>query len=553
MDSGLSESVPGRKVPRIRFWFPGLFQRVLLLVLLFITELTVLSVWLDGASLAQRTGLLGAVGDWGAWALKFILVFAAIFVTFAWLKNKAGTERISTQIASTPIGWSLLAAHSVAMAAFVGLSSLIYVSSKSGRADLLGTSWFVAGIAAILFGGFAFLPWAAWTGLIRGTGYLWACALIAAVSACVLGNMTRWLWRPVTLATHLTFGLTKTLLNVFTPGVVANPEKMVLGTQRFSVEIAPQCSGLEGVGLILVFSVLWLLIFRRECRFPQSLVLIPLGIALIFVLNAARIAALILIGDAGAQQIALGGFHSQAGWMAFNAVAVGFCCAIQQVPWFASRPKERQSLASVKETATGAFLLPFLAILAAELIARAFSGSFEWLYPLRFFAAAAMLWVCRRSYMRLIWRWDWLAPAVGAIVFVTWVGIDHLLNRSVDLGVPTTVPGPSTVAKVIWITFRVLAAVITVPLAEELAFRGYLMRRLISANFDSVPFQRVSWFALLGSSVIFGLLHGSNWLAGCVTGVLFGLLVVRAGRIGDAVIAHVTANALLAIYISQPW
>jgi exosortase E/protease (VPEID-CTERM system) len=481
------------------------------------------------------------------------LVFAAIFVTFAWLKNKTGLEKISTQVALTPIRWTLLAAHCFAMAAFVGLSSLIYLSGKSGRADLLGTSWFVAGISAILFAGLAFLPWATWTRFVRSTGYLWACALIAAVSACVVGNMTRRLWQPVTLTSHLTFGLTKALLNLFVSGVVANPERMVLGTQRFSVEIAPQCSGLEGVGLILVFSALWLVIFRRECRFPQSLVLIPLGIALIFVLNAARIAALILIGDAGAQQIALGGFHSQAGWMAFIGVAVGFCCAIQQVPWFASRPKERQSLARVKETPTGAFLLPFLAILTAGIIARAFSGSFEWLYPVRFFAAGAMLWVCRRSYVWLIWRCDWLAPAIGAVVFVTWVGIDHLLNQSVDPGVPATLPGSSTVGKVIWITFRVLAAVITVPLAEELAFRGYLMRRLISANFDSVSFQCVSWFGLLASSVIFGLLHGGNWLAGSVAGVLFGLAVVRRGRIGDAVVAHATANALLATYLFHPW
>jgi exosortase E/protease (VPEID-CTERM system) len=527
---------------------------VLLLVVLFVAELTILSLWLDDAALSQRTGLLGIVRDWGAWILRSILGFAAIFLTFAWLKNKAAIAWISTQVKQTPIRWRLLAAHCFAMATFVELSSLIYVAGRSGRADLLGTSWFAAGISAIVFAVFAFLPRAIWAHLVRGTGFLWAYGSIAAVSACVLGNVARSLWQPVALASHLTFGLTKGFLSLFVSGIVANPEQMVLGTQRFSVEIAPECSGLEGVGLILAFGVLWLVMFRRECRFPQSLVLIPLGVALIFVLNAARIAALILIGDAGAEQIALGGFHSQAGWMAFNAVAVAFCCAIQQVPWFTSRPQQRQSsLATARETPTGAFLLPFLAILAATMVSRAFSGSFEWLYPLRFFAAAGMLWVCRRSYNGLIWKCDWLAPVIGTIVFVTWIGIDHFLNRSVDPGVPVSLPASSTIVKVTWMTFRVLAAVVTVPLAEELAFRGYLMRRLISANFDSVSFQRFSWFALLASSVIFGLLHGGNWLAGSVAGILFGLAVIRRGRIGDAVVAHATANALLAAYVIFIW
>ena len=538
-------------VPRICRWSPSFFQRVLLLVLLFVAELTVLSLWLDTASLSQSTGFLGVVGDWGAWVLRSILGFVAIFGTFAWLKHKAAIERISSQVEQTPIRWGLLVAHCLVMAAFVGLSSFIFVHGRSGRADLLATSWFAAGISAIILGGLAFLPRTIWAVLVRATGYLWVYALIAALSACVVGNMGgRWLWQAVTPASYLTFDLTKRFLSLFVSGVVANPEKMMLGTQRFSVNIAPGCSGLEGVGLILAFSILWLLMFRRECRFPQSLILIPFGVGLIFVLNATRIAALILIGDAGAQQIALSGFHSQAGWLAFDAVAVAFCFAIQQVPWFTSRPQKRQTLAGVTETSTGAFLLPFLAILTAGIVAKALSGKFEWLYPLRFFAAAGMLWVCRRSYAGLTWRCDWLAPAIGTIVFATWIGMDHFLNLNpgIDPRVPTTLLAPRLVQG-IWITFRVLAAVITVPLAEELAFRGYLMRRLISANFNGVSFQSFSWFALLTSSVTFGLLHGGNWLAGSVAGLLFGLAVVRRGRIGDAVVAHATANALLGTYI----
>jgi CAAX prenyl protease-like protein len=100
-----------------------------------------------------------------------------------------------------------------------------------------------------------------------------------------------------------------------------------------------------------------------------------------------------------------------------------------------------------------------------------------------------------------------------------------------------------------WIAFRVLAAVVTVPIAEELAFRGYLLRRLISADFEAVSFQAFTWFSLFASSLFFGLMHGERWLAGTLAGVLYALATMRSGRIGDAVVAHATTNLLLAAYV----
>jgi exosortase E/protease (VPEID-CTERM system) len=291
--------------------------------------------------------------------------------------------------------------------------------------------------------------------------------------------------------------------------------------------------------------------FRKECHFPRSFVLLPLGVTLIFLLNAVRIAALILIGSAGAQQIALGGFHSQAGWISFCAVGVGFCFVTQRVPWFTTRQQNQESVAIASHNPTAAYLLPFLTILAAGMIATAVkgTGSLEWLYPLRFFVGLGMLWVFRRSYSSLNWKCDWLAPLIGVIVFVTWIGIDRFSNPTAADDVSAALMGYSAAARTTWITFRVLAAVVTVPLAEELAFRGFLMRRLISDDFESVSLRRFSWFALLASSLAFGLLHGGYWVGGSIAGILFGLVMIRRGRIEDAVVAHATANALLATHV----
>ena len=516
----------------------------MVLALLFASEAIVLSVWLDGRAFHRGSGLIPIMHGWGPQILRCIVGFSAIFVTFAFLKYKTALERISDQIAYTPVRWSLLLVHCFAMGMFVSLS---YAAGRSWP-NLLMAGRFFFGISAIACGALAFLPWAGWVRLIRCTSYLWIYASTAVVSASFVGDMIRPLWQPVS---HLTFRLIKILLSPFISDIIANPATLVIGTQRFQVWIAPACSGLEGIALIVAFGLLWLVVFRKECQFPRSLLLIPLGVALVFVLNAVRIAALILIGNAGAWQIALGGFHSEAGWISFSAVGVGFCLAVQRAPWFTTRDLSRESVSATENNPTAGFLSPFLAIVAAGMIAHAAigAGSLEWLYPLRFFAALTMLWVFRRSYASLNWTFDWSAPVIGAIVFLMWVSLDRFSNATADREISATLADSSTVAHVTWITLRVLAAVVTVPLAEELAFRGFLMRRLLSRDFESVSFRRFSWFALLVSSIVFGFLHGGYWIAGTVAGILFGLAVIRRGRMGDAVVAHATANALLAAYV----
>jgi CAAX prenyl protease-like protein len=100
----------------------------------------------------------------------------------------------------------------------------------------------------------------------------------------------------------------------------------------------------------------------------------------------------------------------------------------------------------------------------------------------------------------------------------------------------------------VWLCFRIVGSVVTVPLAEELAFRGYLIRRLIAADFQEVTFDRFTWFSFVVSSVAFGALHG-RWLAGTLAGMAYALTLYRRGELADAVVAHATTNALLAIFV----
>jgi CAAX prenyl protease-like protein len=195
------------------------------------------------------------------------------------------------------------------------------------------------------------------------------------------------------------------------------------------------------------------------------------------------------------------------------------------------------------------FLLPFLAVMAAAMVSGAFKGEIEWLYPLRFFAAAGVLWHYRAEYRRLNWRVSWVGAAVGLVVFALWVGLDRALGIETASGTAAGMGALSGSARYAWLFFRVLAAVVTVPIAEELAFRGFLLRRLASADFESVSCRKFVPVAFAISCLAFGVLHGDRWVAGTLAGAAYAAVFLRRGSIGDAALAHGVTNAALAWWV----
>jgi CAAX prenyl protease-like protein len=237
------------------------------------------------------------------------------------------------------------------------------------------------------------------------------------------------------------------------------------------------------------------------------------------------------------------GFHSHAGWLIFCGIALGLIALTRHNRFFAA-----PSQAAGEANPTVMYLAPFFALAATSLITAAFSSGFDWAYPVRVLAVAAVLWYFRGVYARWSWGWSWMAVAVGAGVFALWLTLESFFppRAGADLGFFLhTLPAGWAAA---WVIFRVVGSVVTVPMAEELAFRGYLTRRLMAADFESVPLRRFSWPAVLVSSLLFGVLHG-RWLAGFLAGLAYALVLSRRGRLSDAVLAHATTNALIAGYV----
>jgi len=144
-------------------------------------------------------------------------------------------------------------------------------------------------------------------------------AVLPAAFAVVAIKAAQALWEPLA---GLTFALVSLLLRPFM-ALYSDPATRTLGTPHFMVQIADACSGLEGIGLMLVFCTAYLWFCRTQYRFPKVLTIVPVGVLTVYGLNVLRIAILVLIGDAGYTKAAVLGFHSLAGWVGFNVTALG--------------------------------------------------------------------------------------------------------------------------------------------------------------------------------------------------------------------------------------
>ncbi|MGH8532862.1 MAG: exosortase E/protease, VPEID-CTERM system, partial [Gammaproteobacteria bacterium] len=448
-----------------------------------------------------------------------------------------------------------LVCHLLALAAFVFLTSLVF--ERPTDPARLSAAWFAAWIA---LASATLLPWL----LALAPGRFWLRLVRQEHTALLMGALLGiFMWMLIEMLvrqeaplaqkelwsflSNLTLRLVYLLLGWVYSDLVYQPEALLVGTASFPVEITYACSGIEGISLITVFLAAYLWLFRKELRFPQVFWLFPLGILAIWLANAVRIAMLIAIGTSFSPEIAGRGFHVQAGWIAFTLIALGAIVLSHRMGFFSATKPGSPVIETGNPLAAG-LLVPLMILMATSMITAAFSASFDMLYPLHVVAAAAALWYYRKAYSGLGWLWSWQAAAMGGVVFLLWM----LLEPSVDDGQKAELARGlaelSTGLAAVWLAFRVLGSVIIVPLVEELAFRGYLLRKLIAPDFENVRPNQFTWFSFIVSSLLFGLLH-ERFLAGTMAGMVYALALYRRGQLGDAVLAHMTTNALIAICV----
>ena len=489
------------------------------------------------------------LGDWAV-LLKSVQYIGRLAVSIAAAAALFGGGGLGREVREALAGsarprrlapW--LAGHAAALALFAGLTAAISGPNLAGRAyaGAWVSAWAAAGLATLAPLVVAAVPVGLGFVLARSGLRLGAAALGLGAASVAAGQLANLLWEPLTRST---LAVVRGILRLGFGGAVHSASAETIGVGGFSIRVAPQCSGYEGIGLIWVFLAAYMTFFRRELRWPRAWLLLPLGTAVIWLSNALRIAALVAIGARYSPSVAVGGFHSQAGWLAFNGVGLGLVALTR---WSGAFSVDRDE-AGATVNPTVPYLAPFLAIMAAAMVGTSLGGGgFDGWYPLRVAAGGLAFWACRRSYGRARLSVSPVAVGWGVLCFAVWMALEPAGWRG-GTATPEALRALPPALALAWVVCRVVGSVLTVPIAEELAFRGYLTRRLVDADFERVRPGTFTALSLVGSSALFGAMHG-RWLAGFAAGMIFALAYYRRGRVADAAVAHAVTNALIAALV----
>ena len=509
----------------------------------------------EGLFLTSRFDLPAWSREHGAWqglvAITPFVLPATIAIATAWFlfaspRVQAGLGPYALQRLDShrPARFALL--HGLCFAAFALATASLFRSTTAPNGLAIAT-WLTLGAANLAtWVACAVPPAALWRVGRRHAGLLASTAGVG-VAAWFAGRMAdRGLWEPLG-ATTLT-GV-HTLLGWLVDSTTFDAATRTVGTSEFLVEVGQGCSGWEGIGLMWVFLGFALVAFRDSLRFPHAWALVPIGTAAMWCANVVRIVLLILIGHAYSAELAVGAFHTRAGWVFFCAVAIGLLTLARRSRVFAILPDATSARADAPPRALGpdrtpAYLVPLLLWLSIELVFGAVLERQDVIDLARIVAAGAALIAFRHAYRGQGWHVSHgsaaLAIAVGVGVYFLWQTSAPAVSGATRDAVFALSPTEAT----LWLSVRALGTVVIVPLVEELAFRDFLTRRLRSARFESVPLGEFSPLPFVASAVLFGALH-SNWVGGTLAGLAYGALVCRERRLLPAVIAHATTNGLI--------
>ncbi|MBI5434807.1 MAG: exosortase E/protease, VPEID-CTERM system [Planctomycetes bacterium] len=422
------------------------------------------------------------------------------------------------------------------LAAFAGWVALAEALFDPERALTAPGAWFAGALALAALGAAAWLaalvPVRELAPFARRHATAFGAALVLGSLAFGVGRAAQDLWLPLRRAT---LAAAHALLAAFEPSASAHPSDLVLAAGDFAVRVEPACSGYEGIGLAVVFVLASFVLFRDAWRFSRAWLLLPLAALAAWSANVVRLAALVWLGARVSPELALGGFHSYAGTVLFCAASLATVALALRSPWFARvEPRAGPNPAAP-------YLVPLLASLAAALVSRAFaSADAEPLFALRVAVAAGALAAFVGTYRRWDWRPSGVALVVGAALALGWAGLAEL-EASAE-------PAPRPAA--FELALRIAYALALVPLFEELAFRGFLARRIGALEFERADPTRLGIAGIVVSSFAFGVLH-QRVIAGTLAGIAYALVYRRRGRLADAVWAHATTNAVLVVIAAK--
>jgi exosortase E/protease (VPEID-CTERM system) len=520
------------------------------LALLIVAQLALLREISEGRFLVLLRGGETVAPLWYLHTASKVTLLAGISLIFAAL--------VERRLSGPPLVGrnGLLAAAGLHGAAFVGLVVLIPGLPTGWRGSMLAdlATWRYAAVSG------AFLAWQgtallliAPRGLFRQTGARAAvfvgCGIVTALLLASERNLAidalRALVEDATLSLSLAF---YAVIGDAQPALSFREGTPVLSAEGFAILVSPVCAGYQGMlaaGTVMagLIALDWSGLQRG-----RAVALAVVTVALVFTLNAVRIALLFHIGVAHSPEMAVEGFHSYFGTLSLLAV-VGLAMLALQHPLFRRGTAGRVRPGAPprgQEGEAALLILPLAVYLGVGMLVGLFGTGFNWAYPLTALVGLALIALWRRRIAAEFAGGPGLSGfAMGFAVFALWLALVPPDPAADAEAAAALAAAPASVV-VLWMALRLVGFTLVVPVLEELAFRGGLFRLVTARLTARIGHRGAAGAALAASAIAFGALH-SQLLAGTLAGLGFGVLVLRTGRTGDAIIAHAVTNFLLAV------
>jgi CAAX prenyl protease-like protein len=232
-----------------------------------------------------------------------------------------------------------------------------------------------------------------------------------------------------------------------------------------------------------------------------------------------------------------------------------------QASWHVAKLFERSVDAAMPRILPFALFMAFIALESlirwlagpAPSSETATSPTLLWLYPLRIAVVLGALLYLWPAYQELR---DTLCSnvseallvlVVGILVYVAWVRMDWSWAMQ---GQPTGYnPFQAGMGVgIVLAAIRIFGAVVVVPIMEELFWRSFLIRYIVTPTFTTVRLGTFTPLSFGVTVVLFGLEH-HLWLAGMLAGVAYNLLLYKTRRLWPCILAHAMTNLLLGIHV----
>jgi CAAX prenyl protease-like protein len=141
-----------------------------------------------------------------------------------------------------------------------------------------------------------------------------------------------------------------------------------------------------------------------------------------------------------------------------------------------------------------------------------------------------------------------LSVLTGLLVFVLWIHMDWPFATFGKPAGYNPAIFEDTAMRTLLVVSRLTGAVLVVPVMEELFWRSFLIRYVMSPDFMKMPIGQFTWFSFILTTILFGFEH-NLWLAGMMAGAAYNLILYYTKSISQCIMAHAVTNLCLGSYV----